>query len=317
MNAPRDPASLERSIVDRIAAMARAKVEGIEDAAVRSRLRDHWIQRLRRELAYRRLLARLFTAQPDEWVVKGGVALQFRLDPNRPSNDVDLAHVAHGADHAVALRRLRVAVTHDLGDMFAFTIGDPRHIADEDRAITVLVDARIGARVFASFHVDLPRPREDVPHDVVEPHAPPLGIDVLDAMPPLRLIALEQQVADKLCAMFELHGESRTPSGRSRDLGDLAMLAAQRSFDGDDLLASVRAEAMRRRSGLLADGLPDRIELADSQMLEWPESWEKQARSPQFGFEVSLEIVRRFLDPVLDGSARGKSWTFDGGWSSR
>ena len=49
-------------------------------------------QRLR-EIAYRRLLARIFATQPERWVVKGGVALLLRLDPNRTSNDIDLAYV--------------------------------------------------------------------------------------------------------------------------------------------------------------------------------------------------------------------------------
>ena len=52
-------------------------------------------QRLR-QVAYRRLLARIFATQPERWVVKGGVALLLRLDPNRASNDIDLAYVAVG-----------------------------------------------------------------------------------------------------------------------------------------------------------------------------------------------------------------------------
>lgn len=59
-------------------------------------------QRLK-EIAYRRLLFRLFETQPERWVVKGGAALLLRLDPNRTSNDVDLAARRQG------LRPLREA----------------------------------------------------------------------------------------------------------------------------------------------------------------------------------------------------------------
>jgi hypothetical protein len=61
-------------------------------------------QRLR-EIAYRRFLARLFETQPDRWVVKGGAALLLRLDPNRTSNDIDLAYVGEAGEHAVPSRR--------------------------------------------------------------------------------------------------------------------------------------------------------------------------------------------------------------------
>ena len=50
-----------------------------------------------REVAYRRLLARLFNARPEGWVVKGGAALLLRLDPNRTSNDIDIAYLDQAA----------------------------------------------------------------------------------------------------------------------------------------------------------------------------------------------------------------------------
>jgi len=53
-----------------------------------------------REVAYRRLLARLFAARPDGWVVKGGVALLLRLDPNRTSNDIDITYIDEAGEHA-------------------------------------------------------------------------------------------------------------------------------------------------------------------------------------------------------------------------
>lgn len=104
-----------------------------------------------REIAYRRLLARIFATQPERWVVKGGVALLLRLDPNRTSNDIDLAYVAQAGEHAVALEALVEAAAHDMGDFFEFEIGrdqteevDPEHPLE--RALSVPVVARIGAR---------------------------------------------------------------------------------------------------------------------------------------------------------------------------
>ncbi len=48
--------------------------------------------RLRKSVAFDRLLARLFAVAPDRWVLKGGLALDYRLGAKaRTTMDVDLA----------------------------------------------------------------------------------------------------------------------------------------------------------------------------------------------------------------------------------
>ena len=48
--------------------------------------------RLRKSVAFDRLLARLFAVAPDRWVLKGGLALDYRLGGKaRTTMDVDLA----------------------------------------------------------------------------------------------------------------------------------------------------------------------------------------------------------------------------------
>ncbi len=314
MTAPRDPVAMGRSISDRIKARVDAMVDGIADRAEREQQRNGLTQRLRRELAFQRLLARIFGQQPDAWLLKGGIALQQRLDPSRASNDIDIARIDPAIEHELALRELRAAALVDLGDFFEFELGEPREAVDEDRAIKVPVIARVGRQRFAQFDVDVAPAKAGTSSDIIQPNGPNLGIEVLDAMPPLRLIALEQQVADKVCAMFELHGEAKRPSARSRDLGDLAMLAAQCEFDGSVLTDAVRREEARRRDGLLTHGLSGRIELAPEQLCEWPRTWTKQARDPQFDFDESLQITKRFLDPVLAGEAVGRRWSLEQGW---
>lgn len=178
--------------------------------ALRDRVRtrhspDQRQQRLH-EVAYRRLLARLFDAQPQRWVVKGGVALLLRLDPNRTSNDIDLAYVAEAGEHAVALNALEEAAAHDAGDFFEFEIArgraievDPGHLLE--RAISVPVLARIGGTVFAEFSIDLVLPRDDVLDlDWIEPEATLTGEPAVDETPPVAVLALPAQVSDKVCA---------------------------------------------------------------------------------------------------------------------
>ena len=65
--------------------------------ALETRLRDQSLAsglplvRLRKMVAFDRLLARLIRSQPDHWVLKGGLALQLRLgDRARTTKDIDL-----------------------------------------------------------------------------------------------------------------------------------------------------------------------------------------------------------------------------------
>ena len=50
------------------------------------------LQRLRRRVAFERLLARLFTQEDPPWILKGGYALELRLgDQARSTLDLDLS----------------------------------------------------------------------------------------------------------------------------------------------------------------------------------------------------------------------------------
>ena len=58
--------------------------------------------RLRKSVAFDRLLARLFAVAPDRWVLKGGLALDYRLGKKaRTTMDIDLAGPG-GEDAATA-----------------------------------------------------------------------------------------------------------------------------------------------------------------------------------------------------------------------
>ena len=48
------------------------------------------LNRLRRQVAFDRLLARLFLEEPPPWVLKGGYALELRFKAARSTVDIDL-----------------------------------------------------------------------------------------------------------------------------------------------------------------------------------------------------------------------------------
>ena len=93
---------------------------------------------LHRQFAYDRLLCRVFSADPDRWVLKGAIAMLARLEGiSRHSLDVDLLY-SRADDLREAEEALRSAAAGDLGDHFRFTIGPGRLIAQAGRALASL-----------------------------------------------------------------------------------------------------------------------------------------------------------------------------------
>jgi Nucleotidyl transferase AbiEii toxin, Type IV TA system len=268
-----------------------------------------------REIAYRRLLHRLFAFQPERWMVKGGAALLLRLDPNRTSNDIDLTYLHEAAEHAIALRALRDAAAIDLDDFFSFDIGsgtvvDPEHPLE--RALAVPVVSRIGATVFSRFNVDLALPRMDVASEWLDSKPPLTGVPAVDDLPPIATLVIPAQLADKTCALFERFGANGEHySSRARDLADIAMIASQLELDGSALMQHLRAEEARRiAAGTLTEPLPPTFELAPTQQADWRQRWDRATRGAPISFDDARALAARLLDPVLAGEASG-SWSAD------
>jgi hypothetical protein len=72
-------------------ASARDFRRALEDRLQGISQRDHVdLQRLRREVAFDRMLARFFATDPAPWVLKGGYLMELRLQMARSTRDVDL-----------------------------------------------------------------------------------------------------------------------------------------------------------------------------------------------------------------------------------
>ena len=75
----------------RIYTTARAFRQALEERLKRAFLTDRTEpNRLRRQLSFDRLLARLFQKEPVPWVLKGGYALELRFKDARSTVDIDL-----------------------------------------------------------------------------------------------------------------------------------------------------------------------------------------------------------------------------------
>jgi hypothetical protein len=213
-------AAFRRGLEDRLQDIARK--EGVD------------LQRVRRQVAFDRLLARLFqAAQPRvlPWVLKGGYAMELRIKAARTTKDIDLTmrSVFSSGDkkddkkNLAVLEKLQEAAAFSSDDFFVYTIGEP--IADLDAApyggARFPVEARVDGRVFVGFHLDV-----GIGDAVMEPLEVIEGRDWLGfagvASPSLYMIPREQQFAEKLHA-YTLPRQGATNS-RVRDLVDMVLL---------------------------------------------------------------------------------------------
>lgn len=291
-----DPAALRQALTDRLRLLVRQRPG--------AQLAD-----LQRQFAYDRLLSRIFVAEPEGWVLKGATALLARMQGSaRHTIDVDLYRQSGGlADAEVALR---AATSIDLGDFFRFEPSPGRRIASGSATLRIPVVAYLGATEFARFHVDLVTdlPMTGEPDEVGA--LVPFDIPGLDPVR-YRAYPLADHVADKVCAFLEIHPRAlgpAQPSTRYRDLADLALIAHTQTIAADGLRRALESE-VRRRELQLPPGLPSPE--ADG----WRAGYARVARDvpglPERDLDGALATVRRFLDPVLDGTASG-SWNPSG-----
>ena len=186
------------------------------------------LSRLRRRVAFERLLARLFTNENPRWLLKGGYAIELRLqEVARATKDIDLCmhdtafQVLQGQNPQQGLRELlQDDFTRELDDWFIFHLGAPT--ADLRAAplggARFPVNAQLDNRPFTRFNLDV-----GLGDAVVSEPEWITGHELLSfaGIPPARIamVPLDQQFAEKIHAY-----SFPRQSSRVRDLIDLVLL---------------------------------------------------------------------------------------------
>jgi predicted nucleotidyltransferase component of viral defense system len=264
-------------------------------------------QRLRKEVAFERLLARLLVVSRERWVLKGGLALAFRLGAaSRTTLDID---IARAGDEEQATEDFRSAAHLDLGDRFIFVIEGPRGLELQGRARVARYGVRVdlAGRRFDAFSVD-------VAFEAVDPNAELLtianpilaGIGLAPIAVPI--FPVEDHVAQKLHAYTRLHGLAGRQSTRVKDLVDLVLIARAQNFEARRLRAAL-AVTFAGTTPPAAVPQPPR---------DWGTPYARLARQVGLDPDVTAAhaVVARFLDPVLDGTVGDEDrWEpATGGW---
>ena len=231
------PTAFRRALEDRLSTIARS--ENVD------------LQRIRRQVAFDRALARFFGEGNPPWLLKGAYSLELKLHRARTTKDIDLGLAGPSArgdairEPESLLDALQKAAGRDVGDFFVFLIGEPT--MDLDAApyggARYPIEALLDGRTFAKFHLDIGV--GDVqrgPAEVVKPRDW-LGFAGIPA-PSFPSISREEHFAQKLHA-YTLQREGR-PNSRVKDLIDLVLLIDAGGLDVTRLKIALRDTFVRR-----------------------------------------------------------------------
>ncbi len=258
------------------------------------------LARLRKRVAFELFLRRLVEVAPGRWVLKGALALDFRLDaPTRSTKDIDLGR---DDDERSAIADVTAAQHIELDDFFSFEaeLDEGFALADDASAIRFRVRAVLAGSVFERFVLDigLTDTISWIPDTITTSDFLTFaGIEPI-AIP---VIPIPQHIAEKVHAYTRTYGEDHRPSSRPKDLVDILLIASR-----EPVVAEPLHEALERTFAARADqDLPITLPPPPT---TWTKHFEKMAA--EVGVESDLTQAHRlataFLDPILAGRTTGR-----------
>lgn len=254
------------------------------------------IQRLRRKVAFDRLLARFFVNGSSAWVLKGGYALEIRFTHARATKDIDLTlpiqlYASSESEHLMTMLQEESHI--DLGDYFTFAFRPAMQELDgaPEGGFRFPVEAIMDGRPFVKFHIDI-----GIGDVLVKPVEKIIGEDWLEfaGISPATIYAIskEQQFAEKLHA-YTLPRTDRLNT-RVKDLVDMLLLIREGSLD-EAIVNENLSKVFHRRN---THSLPANLPLP-------PESWNVKfdLLSKECGMDESLDqaikIVNHFYKKAI------------------
>ncbi len=260
------------------------------------------ISRLRKQVVFERLLCRLQRVAPDQWMLKGGFALELRLaERARATKDVDLDwRLPKEAATSALIDGARL----DLGDHFEFRLERVEQTTDMGgRAQRWRATARLAGRTFEQVLVDVGLATEPLLDP--EPLLLPSSL-AFAGFEPVKVpaAALEQHLAEKLHAYTRRYAGDR-PSSRAKDLVDIVLIAEIARVHAARLDDAIRRLFVARDTHAPPLALP-------RPPRSWAVAYASLARD--VGLTEDLDgahaAASAFLDPVLAGLAKGR-WNHD------
>jgi hypothetical protein len=261
------------------------------------------LDRLRKEVALERFMARLAEVAPDgSWALKGGIALIARLwDRARAKRDLDATWRAQPE----AIEPILDAVTqHQSRDGFRFEIGDARPLVaeTEEGGVRYSVTAILAGRPFERIAVDVNFvPGDSRPIDRVRLRNL-LGFAGIDA-PEVPVVPIGQHLAEKVHAYCRIYAHA---SSRPHDILDMLLIAENLPL----ALSHELADTCRSTFSLRNTAWPP---LLHAPPHAWDPVWVEYVATYGVSWRKlrdAFSALERFWVPVFDG-VRDLSWNPD------
>lgn len=250
------------------------------------------LQRLRRKVAFDRFLARLFSPKESKFFLKGGYAMELRLEKARATKDIDLTCLERSKEKSnpisfIILEELRELTRNNLSDFFVYQIGEPQ--IDMENApyggARYPVSSIIDGRTFVKFQLDVGVDAIVTKTETFQ------GTDWLKfcgiPCPVFNMISIEQQYAEKLHA-YTLPRQ-RGINTRAKDLIDMVLLARMKTFDMITIKEALRLVFKVRNT----HPLPQQI---NPPPIEWREPFVKMAE--ECSILLSLEDAFKEVENI-------------------
>jgi len=255
--------------------------------------------RLRKAVAFERFLARLMSDQPGGWLLKGGLALQWRLGTlARTTKDLDMMLARPVGDTQQSLVQAGLL---DVGDWFRFLVQQPTGVARQNAGagLRFQVQSLLDGRPFEAFHADV-----GWGDPVVEPPEELTAPSLLEfaGIGPVTMVCypITQHIAEKVHAYTRPHASGE--SSRVKDLVDILLMAQASAVDGTVLRKAIQATFEARATHALPHSLPDAP-------TRWAAPFLKMARDVgllHVPLRTATAMAQRFLDPALRNEAQGR-----------
>lgn len=269
--------------------------------------------RLRKDVVFERLLARLLIAAPDRWLLKGGLALDYRLgDRARTTKDMDLGR---WDDVAAATADLMAAAALDLHDYFHYAVEQTDALArlEEGAAVRYRIRTELAGRVF-ELVVDIGL--DALALDTVEfVHGRGLLAFAGLESPQVPAIPLTYHIAEKIHAYTRHYGSGGRESTRVKDLVDLVLIATDTTStcQARDVRIALDLTFAQRQTHPLPAALP-------APPAGWAIPYRRLAGDVALTGDIMIGHAKAaaFLDPVLNGTCATNAWwqPRDGLWST-
>ena len=250
------------------------------------------------------------------WVLKGGSNIYCRIPGARQTKDLDF-YRQHEPTSSVGAAEALVAQMngHREGPYTFRVFRSPRAAAqgtvDSQRIIVKVVHGVNNQLI--EFGVDVSGDLEVTGHEerLVVEKTYEVQTEFLPSRFQISSYPIANQIADKVCAMYERHGD--TPPGKAstryRDLYDIALMARELSVTAIDLRIALRRQCEVRKLTL-----PERIALPDENWkTRYPITVQKLGGkyADLTSIDLALQIAGLLVDPILCGEIGTENLTWD------